>query len=121
MREFKITPHSSKSETAHSGRGKPLIVLLEDWGWRDVEVEAGMHSDGASIPWFGWYIVGSPFQPDVIRAAMLHDLLYIRGGTSEDRKFADNLFYDRLVHDGVSRWRARIMWAVLRLAGWWYW
>ena len=78
-------------------------------------VPAGFEFDGASIPPPVWPIIGSPFDPRFVRAALLHDWAY--SSHLIGRKTADVAFRDILIADGVGEWRAELMYRAVRLAG----
>lgn len=51
-------------------------------------------------------------------AAVLHDWLYSRdSGPGLSRKQADQLFYDAMVDGGVQKWRAKLIYAGVRMCG----
>lgn len=50
-------------------------------------------------------------------AATIHDRLYRTQWLS--RRDADQVFYNALRSSCVARWRALLMWAGVRLGGWW--
>lgn len=79
----------------------------------------GFKTDGASIPRFFWRVVGTPFEPDLMLGALLHDRLYRTGAVT--RRQADEALYDRMRLDGVGRVRARVIWLAVRLFGWLFW
>lgn len=82
-------------------------------------IDEGFQTDGASIPRFAWITTGTPFAPEHIRAAVIHDYLYQTGKT--DRKTADQVFQAFLLTDGVSGYQAWKMFWALRLFGWIAW
>ncbi len=51
-------------------------VLARDWVSGRHTVPNGFQTDGASIPRPLWFLIGSPFAPESIQAAVLHDYLY---------------------------------------------
>lgn len=69
-------------------------------------IEQGFVFDGASIPRVFWSILGSPFTPKHIRAALEHDYLIKVNANGRDR---DLHFYARLLEDSVSPWKAKLM------------
>ena len=79
------------------------------------KVPAGYEFDGASIPPLAWPIIGSPFHPEFMRAALAHDWLYATHLT--DRKTADAAFKAILIEDGAGGTRADLMYSAVRLAG----
>lgn len=99
------------------------VVLAQDLtvdvhGWH-YEIPNGFQSDGASIPRILWPIVGSPFAPEVLLAAVLHDFLYRGGGGAHGgRAGADFLFRWMLRSAGVGIVRSWLMWSGVRCFGW---
>lgn len=111
-----------------------------EWTQRDVLVWAdddgslitfgsGATTDLGSIPQFAWSF---GFPPDGYgdRAYAIHDLLYRTQGTCEwtgftwrtrakpyNRAEADDILRRGLVVCGVPGWRARVIWAAVRLGG----
>ena len=94
-------------------------IVVYDTQIRGHVVPNGYQTDGASIPRPFWFVVGSPFSPDVIRAAMLHDFLYSHRKVS--RIDADDLLYEVMIADGVPRWRALVIHVAVRAVGWLFW
>lgn len=81
------------------------------------EVPAGFVTDGASIPPLCWALVGHPYSPSSLRAAILHDALcrdHAHGLTSAR---VHRVFYDALRADGVAWLRARAMHAAVAVFG----
>lgn len=97
-----------------------------DWDCGACVVPAGFVTDGASIPWVFWALLGSPFSPRLMRAATAHDYLYREGLDAGDyhfdyKDFADWVFYKFLLLAGVASWRAKLMhWGVQRFGGFFY-
>lgn len=75
--------------------------------------------DGASIPPAAWQMIGSPFVPRFMRAAVFHDWLYHTHQV--DRETTDELFRDLLVANGVNEVKASLMCAAVSSFGEWYW
>jgi hypothetical protein len=86
-----------------------LWILTEDWqcvidGW-NYYIAKGFITDGASIPAAFWILVGHPFDPDYVCAALLHDFLWRQCKTWSERTFANSLFRKVLASQGTaSRW-----------------
>ena len=76
---------------------------------------AGFEFDGASIPPILWPVIGSPFDPAYMEAALLHDWLYSTHIVT--RREADVAFREQLVAHGVTDFRADMMFRGVRLAG----
>ena len=84
-----------------------------------VDVPAGFPTDGASIPRRLWPVIGHPFAPIRMRAALLHDWIYSSHVLS--RRDADVVYREVLIESGMFPLFAWIEWAVLRCAGWMHW
>jgi hypothetical protein len=75
--------------------------------------------DGASIPPGAWQLIGTPFQPRFMQAAVFHDWVYHTHAV--DFVSANELFYDLLVANGVRKTKAQLMLAAVENFGHWYW
>ena len=89
-------------------------------------VPAGFHYDGASIPAVAWQAIYTPFSPDVMGAALVHDWLYHAHEDQDDadsgmRTEADEIFYQVLLADHVRSGKAKLMWTAVRTFGGEYW
>lgn len=84
-----------------------------------LDVPAGFRSNGASIPRLLWPVLGSPFEPALMPAAVRHDYAYRFG--VPDRRQSDRQFRDMLRGRGVGAARTWLLWAGVRLFGWLYW
>ena len=93
--------------------------MAVQWNGRLVNVPGGFQYDGASIPRALWTIVGNPFEPQFMRAALAHDWLY--HVHTYDRQESDALFSGLLQEDGVSKAKAETMRAGIRAFGGRYW
>jgi hypothetical protein len=81
-------------------------------------VPAGFQTDGASIPPLCWLLVGHPYSPSSLRAAILHDWQCrnpSEHGMSSTR--VHRIFYHALRNDGVAWARARAMWLAVHWFG----
>jgi hypothetical protein len=65
--------------------------------------------DGATVPWFAQLPMFTPYDPQVMRAACVHDWLYTYHVVSRER--ADQLLRDLLIDDGLDYHKA---WAIHR-------
>jgi hypothetical protein len=86
--------------------------LIHDFGYYDPrgigwQAQAGLQTDGASIPTLAQPFIGSPWDEEFVRAAVLHDHYCIR--TVRARTQTHRMFYDALVESGVSRAKAGVM------------
>jgi len=94
-----------------------LVVLGRALAF-DITLRAGFRWNGASIPRWLWWLVGSPFHPLFMVASAFHDALYQYGSRlGITRREADDLFFALLRADGVSLVRASAMWLAVRAFG----
>jgi hypothetical protein len=84
-----------------------------------VRVPKFFQYDGASIPPAAWQVIGTPFQPRFMAAAVFHDWIYHTHQIGKDD--ADDLFHDLLVANGVNKIKASLMLAAVASVGGWYW
>lgn len=80
-----------------------------------ITVPEGFIFDGASIPKFGWLILGPPFEPEFIIPACVHDWICENANTYADRMIGDSIFFKLLTHEDVKYWKRAIMYALVRL------
>ncbi len=93
--------------------------LLVDTRFGEVFIPDGFESDGASIPSFAWALVGSPFDPRIIRAAFAHDWGYHTHQYTQAQ--CDQYFLDILREDGHNMTQSEIMYWTLRCFGFMHW
>lgn len=114
----------AKLQTADSGKW----VLLEDLEFetkrgQKIIVPKGFVCDLASIP----RILRPLFSVNGKHreAAILHDWLYYKRGRVAFRSFTreqcDEIFYQEMRARQVGQLKARIMWAGVRVGGWFFW
>lgn len=82
-----------------------------------IEIPAGFHCDGASIPKVLWSIVGSPLDGGPLRAAIVHDHLCNVARTPRARRFADTVFVWIMEEQQVPWLRRMAMFWAVRLYG----
>lgn len=81
----------------------------------------GFRTDFASIPRFFYRILpptGDGPKADYGPAAVIHDLLYRRGGGRTSRRYADDVFLAAMKKSGVSAWKRQAMYRAVRAFGW---
>jgi hypothetical protein len=83
---------------------------------RSFSIPKGFKTDLASIPKIAWPIM-SPAHSSLIRPAIVHDWFY-KMTCDYNRKQTDLIFYHMLLNDGISPFRACIMYYAVRLFGW---
>ena len=88
--------------------------LTEDWYYKGYKVHKGFYTDLASVPKPLNGII--PAQGDYSYSALLHDFLYT-WPHKMSRKEVDQLFYNNMVEDGVSKWKAKVMYRAVRWFG----
>jgi hypothetical protein len=82
------------------------------------QAEKGLVTDGATIPWPLWSIVGGPFEGEYRRAAVVHDFYCDRKYRGWER--THRVFYDAMVTGGVNPIKAKLMYyAVWRFGPRW--
>ncbi len=83
-----------------------LWILKQDWACVVDGVcyciPAGFITDGASIPTAFWVLVGHPFDPDYMCAALLHDFLWRQCKNWSDRTLANARFRWVLEKQGTA-------------------
>jgi hypothetical protein len=84
-----------------------------------IRVPKSFQYDGASIPSPVWQLIGTPFNPRFMTAAVFHDWIYHVHHIPRDD--ADQLFYELLLESGVSRTKAVLMREAVQNFGGWYW
>ena len=96
--------------------------LVENWQadipgkpTRRILIRHGFRTDGATIPMWAWSVIGHPFDGEFIRAALVHDALYVHHGLR--RITADRIFRDILIQDGTPYWKASMMYGAVRAMG----
>lgn len=104
-----------------------LLVCTDPQGFK-ITVGRGARTDLGSVPQLAWSF---GFPPDGIgvRAYDTHDLLYRSKGTCDEpgssrgrlqpytRAEADEILRQGLIACGVPPWRARAIWAAVRVGG----
>ncbi len=79
------------------------------------EAKAGLVTDGASIPGVFQPIIGAPFDPFFIKAAIIHDHYCDRH--VRPWRQTHKVFYDGLIDQGVSMAKAKTMYLAVMLGG----
>lgn len=114
--------HSSvQAEQLDDGRWCLLAPLVYTMGREDevkIVVPVGTTTDFASIPRLLRWLL-DPADPQYLRAAVVHDLLYERRGVA--RVVADAILVDGMRALGCPCWKRALVYAGVRLGGWWAW
>lgn len=90
-------------------------ILVEDVEIVGYTVPKGFVTDGVSTPYLLSFIVSPTGK--AMKSAILHDYLLSMTDKGESRIGCDKAFYDALIDDGISKWRAKIMYYAVRLYG----
>lgn len=106
-----------------SEKYKQAYELLQDYKveyqGKEIIIPKFFQYDGASIPLVAWQIIGSPYNPQFMKAAVVHDwLFYIH---LFDRRNTNLFFYELLLNAGVGKFKARIMHKSVDYFGYWRW
>ena len=105
-----FTTNQPESRPAAHGWEK----LTKAFTYKDITIKKGYEWDGASIPWFFWLFVGSPFLPQFRRSSLIHDY-FCDEDNNLDRKEGDKLFQKLLIEDQNSWLVSRLMYRAVSL------
>lgn len=112
---------SPKVEFVDKGPGKGRDMrLLEDFTYTDSggsqwTAKKGYETDGASIPWVFWSIVGGPFEGDYRKAAVIHD--WYCHQKSRPWQDVHRIFYYASRAEGVGEIKSKILYAAVMFGG----
>lgn len=84
--------------------------------WQDENGESGT-TDGASIPGWAQPIIGSPFDPSYLKAAIVHDHYCYKENHVRSWRETHRMFYDALVDLGVGVRKAKVMYFAVYFGG----
>lgn len=85
----------------------------------EVVIPKSFRYDGASIPAAAWQLTYSPFNPDVMLPALIHDWLFYTHQVNRDK--TDDIFFKLLRRNGVDYLKASAMWGAVRVGGGLFW
>lgn len=91
---------------------EPLVFWVD---YNRYVVPAGFVSDGASIPKIFWPVITSPFNPKIIRGAIIHDYLYRVHVVS--RRVADEKLRSVIISDGFPKETSETVFSAVRVGG----
>ncbi len=102
------------------GQTVELVQLIDGYGYKDSagkewDVPAGEISDGASIPWVLWSIVGGPFSGPYRNAAVVHD--YYCNTRTRPYQEVHKMFYEAALKAGTSKGLAKLMYMAILADG----
>ena len=92
---------------------KPLTFT--DHARRVWRAEVGTMTDGASIPDWAQSVIGGPWDESYLKAAVLHD--YYCGSMTATWRDTHLMFYEALIEQGVSEYKAKLMYYAVYLEG----
>ena len=125
--EFALHPASEQEIPEDFDKNKKYYKVVNTLYYKDpiagkeITIPKGTLTDGASIPRWLWFFVGSPFAGDYIEAALVHDYLYYlalkKGLKITTRKHADQIFYNAMLEYGVSKSEAKTKYKAVRWFG----
>lgn len=90
-------------------------ITFTDHAKRVWRAEAGALTDGASIPDWAQSVIGGPWDESYLKAAVLHD--YYCGSMTATWRDTHLMFYDALIAQGVSEYKAKLMYYAVYLEG----
>lgn len=104
-----------------------LWTVEEDYNFNGFSVLQtilkGFITDLSSVPRIFWRIINT-YELSV-EAPLLHDYGYRNLGRFTNitltRQQVDDLFYNIALEQGVPKWRCKLGYAAVRIAGWWTW
>ncbi len=91
---------------------RKIVVNIDG---KNIVVPEGFKTDLASIPRILWSVF-PPQYSKYVYPAIVHDFMY-ETGLTKTRKEADDIFYNLLVNNKVTKPVAFIMWVSVRLFG----
>lgn len=95
-------------------------TLVNEFGFKDSKgivwmAPKGTITDGASIPSLFYSVAGTPFDNQLIKAAVIHD--HYTSTMERPYNSTHTMFYEALLASGVSETKAKIFYAALQSAG----
>ena len=109
-------------EPCLKAHGKNGFLLCEDLNFRvedhDFFVPKGYRTDLSSIPYLGMAL-STALKNNYLPSGIIHDYLY-DCKSPFSRMEADNIYYNMLISDGIDEKKARALYYLMVLAGWYY-
>ena len=100
--------------------GRRCIVLTSPFGASTslgyIEANAGMISDGGTIPQIAFSIIGDPFG-EYLEPCVIHDYLYSPANVRFNRKESDMILKELMWNCGIDRWKTEAFWLAVRCGG----
>lgn len=92
--------------TYKSSTGKHFVWQTDSWS--SDKFESGT-TDGASIPSWAQEIIGNPYDPSYLKAAIVHDHYCYKENRVRSWRETHRMFYDALIDLGIQKSKAKIM------------
>jgi hypothetical protein len=108
-------PDQNKLEEAY----EVAADLATKYAGKTIRVPKFFQYDGASVPPGCWQLIGTPFQPRFMTAAVFHDWVFHTHQL--DMEKANQMFCRLLVAGGINKVKAEVMHAAVEGFGEWYW
>jgi hypothetical protein len=110
--ELEFIPPDCQAHGACILKNKLRFTDVAGLSW---EADAGLTTDGASIPSFFQPFVGKPFDAAFIKAAVIHDHYCVRH--VRPWRVTHRVFYEGLLAQGVDKTKAKVMYYAVYLGG----
>jgi hypothetical protein len=122
--ELKLVPEGCQHTNTRICKLKGLLTYKSSqnglvWQtdeWEDENGESGT-TDGASIPGWAQPIIGDPYDPSYLKAAIVHDHYCYKENHVRSWRETHRMFYDALVDLGVGIRKAKIMYFAVYFGG----
>src|SRR5262245_28733410 len=102
-----VKPDQNKLEEAYEVAGDTATK----YGGKTIQVPKFFQYDGASVPPGMWQLIGTPFQPRFMTAAVFHDWVFHTHQIKFDD--ANDMFCKLLRDNGVNKIKAEMMHAAV--------
>jgi hypothetical protein len=102
------------SELRYTSPGGQLVWATDKW--TDGNGQSGT-TDGASIPEWARPIIGDPYDPSYLKAAIIHDHYCYNENHVRTWRQTHRMFYDALIDLGLGNTKAKIMYYAVYLGG----
>jgi len=91
--------------TVHFRHNKNHVgyVIQQDVVWRGICIPEGFTYDGATVPQIFWALTGGPYHPRGMKAALVHDWLYMTQLLPQAE--ADSILAELLKEWGTHHWK----------------
>ena len=119
MTELFLKPIIETDSTKYKAVYELLADYKVEYCNKEILIPQFFQYDGASIPRLAWPIIGSPYNPKLMEAAIVHDwLFYVH---ILNRNDTNRNFYNMLLNAGMNKRKAKIMWISVQYFGYCRW